>query len=61
MQQRDELDVQVKAVKAFEASIRDNTELIEMGEAENDAEVVKDVRRAGARTVPLSSLSPLLG
>lgn len=29
--------------------------------ATDDAEVVKDVRRAGARTVPLSSLSPLLG
>ncbi|HEV2517383.1 MAG TPA: peptide chain release factor 2 [Devosia sp.] len=46
MQQRDELDVQVKAVKAFEASIRDNTELIEMGEAENDAEVVKEAEQA---------------
>ncbi|MEU0314221.1 NYN domain-containing protein [Nocardioides sp. NPDC006273] len=29
--------------------------------ATDDAEVVKDVRRAGARTVPLASLSPLLG
>ncbi|GGU12104.1 NYN domain-containing protein [Nocardioides albus] len=29
--------------------------------ATDDAEIVKDVRRAGARTVPLSSLSPLLG
>lgn len=29
--------------------------------ATDDAEVVKDVRRSGARTVPLSSLSPLLG
>lgn len=46
MQQRDELDVQVKAVKAFEASIRDNTELIEMGEAENDADVVKEAEQA---------------
>jgi peptide chain release factor 2 len=46
MQKRDELDVQVKAVKAFEASIRDNTELIEMGEAENDAGVVKEAEQA---------------
>lgn len=46
MQQRDELDVQVKAVKAFEASIRDNTELIEMGEAENDADVVKEAEQS---------------
>lgn len=46
MQQRDELDAQVKAVKAFEASIRDNTELIEMGEAENDADVVKEAEQA---------------
>ncbi|MBL8593175.1 MAG: peptide chain release factor 2 [Devosia sp.] len=46
MQQRDELDVQVKAVKAFEASVRDNTELIEMGEAENDADVVKEAEQA---------------
>ncbi len=46
MQQRDELDVQVKAVKAFEAAIRDNTELIEMGEAENDTDVVKEAEQA---------------
>ncbi|WP_141728220.1 peptide chain release factor 2 [Devosia insulae] len=46
MQQRDELDVQVKAVKAFEAAVRDNTELIEMGEAENDADVVKEAEQA---------------
>jgi peptide chain release factor 2 len=51
MQQRDELDVQVKAVKAFEASIRDNTELIEMGEAENDADVVKEAEQALQETL----------
>ena len=37
MQKRDELDVQVKSVKALEAAIRDNSELIEMGDAEGDA------------------------
>ena len=46
MRQRDELDVAVKAVKAFEAGIRDNRELIEMGEAEGDATVVKDAEGA---------------
>ena len=46
MQRRDELDVQVKAVKSFEASVRDNTELIEMGEAEGDADVVKEAEQA---------------
>ena len=46
MQKRDELDVQVKAVKHFEAAIRDNRELIEMGDAEGDAEVVKEAEDA---------------
>jgi peptide chain release factor 2 len=51
MQQRDELAVQVGNVKRFEAAIRDNTELIEMGEAEDDAEVVKDAENALAETL----------
>jgi len=42
MRQRDELDVQVKYVRQFEAAIRDNVELIELGEAEGDAAIVKD-------------------
>jgi peptide chain release factor 2 len=46
MRQRDELDVQVKAVREFEAAIRDNSELIEMGMAEGDAEIVKDAEKA---------------
>ncbi len=46
MQKRDELDVQVKAVKHFEAAIRDNSELIEMGDAEGDADVVKEAEQA---------------
>jgi len=33
MQKRDELDSQIAAVRALEASIRDNSELIEMGDA----------------------------
>ncbi|WP_108461303.1 peptide chain release factor 2 [Devosia naphthalenivorans] len=42
MRERDELDAAVKAMRELEAGIRDNVELIEMGEAEGDAEVVKD-------------------
>ncbi len=46
MQQRDELDVQLKAVREFEAALRDNVELISMGEAEGDQSVVKDAEAA---------------
>ncbi len=46
MRQRDELEVQVKAVRAFESGIRDNRELIELGEAEGDEAVVKDAEKA---------------
>jgi len=51
MQKRDELDVQVKAVKALEAAVRDNTELIAMGEAEGDADVVKEAEQALQETL----------
>jgi peptide chain release factor 2 len=62
MRQRDELDVQVKAVRAFEAGIRDNRELIEMGDAEGDAEIVKEAEKAlqdllqAARTAQIETL-----
>jgi peptide chain release factor 2 len=46
MRQRDELDVQVAAVRAFESGIRDNGELIELGEAEGDEDVVKEAEAA---------------
>jgi peptide chain release factor 2 len=46
MRQRDELDVQVKAVTEFATSLKDNIELIELGEAENDAGVVKEAEDA---------------
>ncbi len=46
MQQRDELDSQIGAVKRLEAAIRDNSELIEMGEAEGDEDVVKEAEQA---------------
>ena len=46
MRQRDELDVQIANVRAFEAAIRDNVELIALGEAEGDAEIVKEAEAA---------------
>ena len=46
MRQRDELDDAVKTVRRLENGIRDNLELIEMGEAESDADVVKDAEAA---------------
>ncbi|HEY9011496.1 MAG TPA: peptide chain release factor 2 [Devosia sp.] len=46
MRQRDELDAQVKNVRQFEAAIRDNVELIELGEAEGDTAIVKDAEAA---------------
>src|SRR5690606_31931139 len=46
MRERDELDAAVKAVHELEAGIRDNVELIEMGEAEGDADVVKEAEQA---------------
>ncbi len=57
MRQRDELDVQVKARSRFrDRHLTDNVELIELGEAEGDADVVKEaeaalaeLRRDGAR------------
>jgi peptide chain release factor 2 len=46
MRQRDELDVQVKAVRDFSQQVKDNLELIELGEAEGDAEIVKEAESA---------------
>jgi peptide chain release factor 2 len=42
MRQRDELDVQLATVKRHETAIRDNSELIGMGEAEGDEAIDKD-------------------
>ncbi|QYO78412.1 peptide chain release factor 2 [Devosia salina] len=46
MRERDELDVAVKTVRELEAGIRDNVELIELGEAEGDEEIVRDAEQA---------------
>ena len=54
MQKRDELDLHVNSVKALEAAIRDNTELIEMGDAEGDADVVKEAEQALQETLKVA-------
>ncbi len=46
MRARDDLDVQVRIVREFETGIRDNLELIELGEAEGDEAVVRDAQGA---------------
>ena len=46
MRERDELDVAVKAVRELESGVRDNLELIELGEAEGDSEIVRDAEEA---------------
>jgi peptide chain release factor 2 len=46
MQQRDELDVQVNAVRDFAGQLRDNIELIELGEAEGDESIVVEADAA---------------
>ena len=46
MRQRDELDAQVGAVKSFAQQLSDNVELIALGEAEGDAEIVKEAEGA---------------
>ena len=46
MRQRDELDAQVGAVKSFAQQLSDNLALIELGEAEGDAEIVKEAEAA---------------
>lgn len=51
MQKRDELDAQIGMVRRLEASIRDNAELIEMGEAEGDAAIVKEAEQALGETL----------
>jgi peptide chain release factor 2 len=62
MRQRDELDAAIKYVREFETGIRDNLELIEMGEAEGDAAIVKEAEasletlRAAANRVQIETL-----
>ncbi|MBN9335397.1 peptide chain release factor 2 [Devosia sp.] len=46
MRERDELDVAVKTVRSMETGISDNVELIELGEAEGDADIVRDAEGA---------------
>ena len=46
MRERQQLDESINGVKAIEQQLRDNIELIEMGEEEGDASVVKGAEDA---------------
>lgn len=46
MRERQRLDESIAAVRALEQGLSDNTELIELGEAESDDEVVSEAERA---------------
>jgi peptide chain release factor 2 len=46
MRQRTELEAAVSSVRELEAGIRDNVELIELGEAEGDEAIVKEAEKA---------------
>ena len=46
MREREVLDAQVSAVREFETAIRDNSELIEMGESEGDDDIVREAEQA---------------
>lgn len=51
MQQRDELDAQIAKVRQLETSIRDNSELIALGDAEGDAEIVAEAEKSLRETL----------
>jgi peptide chain release factor 2 len=46
MRERQQLDESIAAVRNFEQQVNDNIELIEMGEEEDDADVVRDAEDA---------------
>ncbi|OQP85528.1 peptide chain release factor 2 [Rhizobium rhizosphaerae] len=46
MRERQMLDESITGVRSFERQLADNIELIELGEAEGDAEIVKDAEEA---------------
>ena len=46
MRQRDELDVQLRSVRELETGVRENLELIALGEEEGDAEIVAQAEGA---------------
>ncbi len=51
MQKRDELDAQIGIVRRLETSIRDNSELIELGDAEGDTEIVAEAEKSLRETL----------
>lgn len=46
MQERNRLDDQISAVRELETNLSDNAELVEMGEAEGDADIVLEAENA---------------
>jgi len=46
MKERTSLDSRIKAIRSMENALNDNLELVEMGEAEGDAEIVRDAEKA---------------
>lgn len=46
MQERTRLEAQIGAVRAIETNLNDNAELIELGEAEGDADIVAEAEKA---------------
>ncbi len=52
MQERQHLEGQVTRVIEFETALQDNIDLIELGEAENDADVVAEAEKAIGDLVP---------
>jgi peptide chain release factor 2 len=46
MRERQDLDERIKAIRHIEQTIQDNSELIEMGELENDEEIIAEAEKA---------------
>jgi len=46
MRQRQDLEARIAAVRDMEAGVTDNTDLIELGEAEGDSEIVAEAEKA---------------
>ncbi|MDP4034259.1 MAG: peptide chain release factor 2 [Pseudorhodobacter sp.] len=59
MRERQELMDQISTYKLIESGLRDNVELIEMGEAEGDAEIVSEAEAALGEVVELARTKEL--
>jgi len=52
MRERGALESQITSLTEFETALRDNIDLIELGEAENDAEIVAEAEAAISKLAP---------